>query len=148
MLRRAAVCGDNLIFRSLLAMHRRNIGIAKLRRRFAKRVEHRLQVESRATDDLKHVGSRGLLLQRLPEFVQQPRILDGDDCLRGEVLHQRDLLFGKWTGLLTEDVDRADQLVLLQHWYRNEDARATKPEGRIGCFALRVSKGMNDSLRI
>ena len=48
---------------------------------------------------LQHFARRGLLLQRLGEivgalaqFVEQPRVLDGDDGLRGEVLHQFDLL--------------------------------------------------------
>ena len=33
--------------------------------RFDQRVEHRLQVEGRAADDLEHVGGGGLLLQRI-----------------------------------------------------------------------------------
>jgi hypothetical protein len=32
------------------------------------RIQHRLQVEGRATDDFEHVGGGGLLLQRLGEF--------------------------------------------------------------------------------
>ena len=45
---------------------------------------------------------RGLLLQRLrqivgalAQLVEQPRILDGDDGLRGEVRHKLDLLVGE-----------------------------------------------------
>ena len=53
---------------------------------FSKRIEHGLQIERRAADDLEHVGGGGLLLQRLPQFVEQPRVLDGDDGLGGEVL--------------------------------------------------------------
>ena len=30
-----------------------------------KRIEHRLQIERRAADDLEHVGGGGLLLQRI-----------------------------------------------------------------------------------
>ena len=56
------------------------------------RVEHGLQVEGRAADDLEHVGGRGLLLKRFAQFVEQPRVLDGDDGLIGEVSDQRDLL--------------------------------------------------------
>ena len=52
------------------------------------------------TDDAQHVGGGGLLLQRLPQFVQQPRVLDGDDGLGGEVLHQRDLFVGERTDFL------------------------------------------------
>jgi hypothetical protein len=34
-----------------------------------------------------NVGSCRLLLQRLSQFIKQPRILDGDDSLGGKVLH-------------------------------------------------------------
>src|SRR6516225_9297472 len=40
------------------------------------RVEHGLQIEGRAADRLKYIGGGGLLLKRLPQFVQQPRVLD------------------------------------------------------------------------
>ena len=42
----------------------------KLHRRLDQRVEHRLQVERRAADDLQHVGGRGLLLQRLARVAR------------------------------------------------------------------------------
>ena len=45
-----------------------------------------LQVKRRAADDLEDVGCGSLLLQRLAQFVEQPRVLDGDDGLSGEVL--------------------------------------------------------------
>ena len=61
-------------------------------------------------DDAQHLGGRGLLLQRLSEivralaqFVEQPRVLDGDDGLGGEVLHQLDLLVGEGADLLAVD---------------------------------------------
>ena len=59
------------------------VGIAKPGRRFNERLEHRLQIEGRAADDLEHVGGRGLLLERLPQLVEQPRVLDGNDSLCG-----------------------------------------------------------------
>ena len=69
------------------------VGAAEPRRRLDQRIEHRPQVEGRAADDLEHVRGRGLLLQRfaeivgaLAQFVEQPRVLDGDDGLRGEIL--------------------------------------------------------------
>ena len=40
------------------------------------------------------------------QFVQQPRILDGDDSLGGEVRDQLDLLLGKWTNFLTVNGER------------------------------------------
>jgi hypothetical protein len=36
----------------------------------------------------------------LPQFVKQPRVLDGDDCLVGESRYQLDLLPGKWVYLI------------------------------------------------
>ena len=41
--------------------------------------------------DFEHVGSGRLLLQRLPSFVEQPRVLDGNDGLVGESSHHFDL---------------------------------------------------------
>ena len=67
------------------------------------------KIKLRAADNLEHVGSRGLLLQRLSkvggaltQFVEQPRVLDGDDGLSGEVLYQFDLLLGEWAHLVAE----------------------------------------------
>src|SRR6516162_7556476 len=56
-------------------------------------LKHGLQLARRGTNDPKHFRGRGLLLQRfreivgaLAQLVEQPRVLDGDDRLRGEVL--------------------------------------------------------------
>ena len=50
------------------------------------------QIAGRTGDDLEHLGGRGLLLQRfgeivgaLAQFAEQPRVLDGDHGLGGEV---------------------------------------------------------------
>ena len=64
---------------------------------------------------LQHLRGRGLLLQRFAQLVEQARVLDGDDGLGGEVLHQLDLLVGERADLLAVDADRADQLVFLEH---------------------------------
>ena len=64
----------------------RHIRLAQARGRLDQRVEHRLQIERRAADDLEHVGGGGLLLQGFAQLVEQPRVLDGDDRLGGEVL--------------------------------------------------------------
>ena len=76
--------------------------------------KHRLKIAGRPADDLKHLRRGRLLLQRfsevggalgevvgaLTQFVEQPRVLDGDDGLGGEVLDQRDLLVGKGSHFL------------------------------------------------
>ena len=52
---------------------------------------------------LQHLRGRGLLLQRfVVELVEQPRVLDGDDGLGGEVLDQLDLLVGERPDLLRD----------------------------------------------
>ena len=63
------------------------------------RLEHWLQFTGRSGDDLEHLAGRGLLLQRfgqivsaLAQLVEQPRILDRDDSLSGEVADELDLL--------------------------------------------------------
>ena len=68
--------------------------------------QHRLQIERRAADDLEHVSGGGLLLQRFAQiigallhFVEQPRLLDGDDGLIGESLQQFDVVIGEMAGL-------------------------------------------------
>ena len=58
-------------------------------------------------------AGRRLLLQRFAQFAEQPRVLDGDDRLGGEVLHQRDLLVGERPDFLPIDRDSADQLAVL-----------------------------------
>src|SRR5215472_10712512 len=88
------------------------------------RVKHRLQIEGRAADDLEHVGSGGLLLQRLAQLVEQASVLDGDDGLGREILNQINLLVGERLSLLAIDIDSADQTVLLQHRHREDGAIA------------------------
>ena len=62
-------------------------------------VEHRLQVDGRAADDLKNLAGRRLLLQRFGDFgvarlklLEQPHVLDSDHGLVGEGPQQLDLL--------------------------------------------------------
>ena len=58
-------------------------------------VEHRREVAGRAVDDPKHLGGRGLLLQRLACLGDQPRVLHRDDRLGGEILEQCDFFLGE-----------------------------------------------------
>jgi hypothetical protein len=65
-------------------------------------MEHRLKFARRTADNLEHFRCRGLLLQclaeiicSLPQFVEQPGVLDGDDRLVGEGLKQGDLSFSE-----------------------------------------------------
>ena len=99
-------------FRSDYGSH---IRIAKAGGRLHERVQHDWQIECRAADDLEHVGGGGLLLQRFTQLVEQPRVLDGDDGLLGEIAHQLDLLVAEGPHLSTVDGDGPSYLVVLEH---------------------------------
>ena len=95
-------------------------------RRFDQRIEHGLQIERRAADDLEHIGGGGLLLQRfgkivgaLAQLVEQPRVLDRDDGLVGEILDELDLLVGERPDLLAVDASAPTSLSSLQHRHAN-----------------------------
>ena len=52
------------------------VGTAERRHRFNESLQHGLQVERRPADDLEHIRGGSLLLQRLTQLVEQPRVLD------------------------------------------------------------------------
>src|SRR5262249_21707848 len=86
----------------LLPSYRGVVGATKAASRFNKRLENRLEIEGRATDNLEHIGRCSLLLQRFAQFlrarlhlVEQPHILNCDHSLVGESRHQLDLLLGE-----------------------------------------------------
>ena len=51
------------------------------------------------------------MLQRFAQLVEQPRVLDGDDGLGGEVVDQLDLLVGEGTNFLAVYGECTDQVV-------------------------------------
>jgi len=84
---RRAMYGDQMmqpVVRTT-AEHIGLVGAAEARHRLHKGVEDRLELGGRTADGLEHVCGGGLLLQRLPQFLEQPRILDGDHGLLREV---------------------------------------------------------------
>ena len=70
------------------------------------------------------------------QLIEQPRVLDSDDGLGGEVLHQLDLLVGEGADLLPVDHDGADELVVLEHRYGRVRPRPAKPPRRDGRIAF------------
>ena len=66
---------------------------------FGERIEYCLQIERRAADDLEHIGGGGLLLKGFTQLTEQPRVLDGDDGLRGEIGYEFDLDTCEWMHL-------------------------------------------------
>ena len=90
------------------------------------------------------------------QFVEQPRVLDGNDGLGSEVLDKIDLLIGKWVDILAVDGKGANQFVVAEHGYRERGACASDPrQHRIGLmfvggkiadvdYFLRRDEGAND----
>ena len=92
-----------------------HIRLAQPRGRFDKCIEHCLQIEGRAADNLEDVGGGSLLLQRfaqifrpLAQFLEKTCVLNGDNGLSGEVGDQLNLLVRKRPHFFTVDVDGAD----------------------------------------
>src|SRR4029077_1668904 len=72
------------------------------------------------------LGLRLHLLRSFAQFLKQPRVLDGDDSLGSEVLDEVDLFVCEGANFLAVNDQRADQIVLLQHW--NSYKRSDTPE--------------------
>jgi hypothetical protein len=100
---------------AVLLQDRRVVRVAEGRRRLNKRVENPRQIEGCTANDFEHVGSGRLLLERLTQFVEQARVIDGDDGLVSKCLEQCDLLvteqpdFGASDAKHTDGLTRADQ---------------------------------------
>ena len=99
---------------------------------FDQRIKHDLQIKGRAADDLEHVGGGGLLLQQFAQFIEQARVLDGDDGLVGEVRKQSDLLLGEGAHLLPVDGESANQLIIFEHRHVDRRPRSTERDRRGG----------------
>src|SRR5262249_37102983 len=85
--RRGIVIRGELVHLAVRLKDKPLLGGAKPGRVLDQSVENRLKFERRAADHLEHVGGGGLVVQRFTQLVEKPRVLDGDDGLRGEVLN-------------------------------------------------------------
>jgi hypothetical protein len=110
-------------------------------------LEHGLQIARRTADDLEHLRRGRLLLQRfreldgaLTQLVEQPRILDGDDGLIGEIPDEVDLLVAEGAHFLTVDAEGPDQVVVLEHRHDEQGARAGQA-GQCGDARVAIEKG-------
>src|SRR5258706_10364256 len=75
-------------------------------------VQDWLKLERCLTNRLQHFRRGCLSLERFLRLVEETDILDGDDRLIGERLHQADLTVGERSGLALPDEDRADRPAL------------------------------------
>src|SRR5215468_10065694 len=69
--------------------------LAQARCMLRDRIQHRLNIGRRTCNDAQNLTRRGLLLQRLLEFLEQPDILDCDHRLISESFDQSDLAVGE-----------------------------------------------------
>src|SRR5262245_40492860 len=90
------------------------------------RIKDGRKIAGRAVDDAQYLGGRGLLLQGLARLGDQPRVLYCNDCLRGEVLQQRDLLVGERPHLLAVRGDDTQQFAILAQSDHDVAARAAE----------------------
>ena len=110
---------------AIAAVDRAVAGVAEPGGRFGEGVEHRLQIEGRAADDLEHVAGRGLVFEQFLEVAGALLQLaiglgagDGDDSLLGEGLQQCDLAVGEAADLRTRQLHRADRRSVAQQRQR------------------------------
>src|SRR5262245_20099426 len=101
-----------------------DIRFTEARSRFNQGAEHRFQIERGSADHLQHISGCSLLLQRFAQLIKQPRVLYGNHGLCGKVFYQFGLLVRKWPHLLTVDDDGTNEIVLLEHWNREQRSRA------------------------
>ena len=80
---------------NVIGVERAKCGLTQPHCLFQHRVEHRREIAGLGVDDLQHFCGRGLLLQRLPLFGDQPSVLDRDHRLIGEGADKFDLPIGE-----------------------------------------------------
>src|SRR6516225_9876367 len=118
---------------AVISIHEPEFGLTNFHSVSQHCLKDRLQLAGRRTNDSQDLRGRRLLLQRLTEIaralaqlVEQPRVLDGNDSLRGEIADKFDLLSGERTDLLAVNDNCADKLLLLDRWHSERGSGAGK----------------------
>src|SRR5215831_10132893 len=130
------VCRRNIVERNLaeavsvIEIQQAELRVAQPRGVRQHSLEYRFKLAGRARDDTEDLRGRGLLLQRFPQLVEQARVLDGDDGLRGEILHQLDLFISERPDFAAIDTKDTDQLILFEQRHSKDGARACVPGKR------------------
>ena len=84
-----------------------------------------------------------MLLQRLPQLIEQAGIFDGDDGLAGKIGEQRNLCVCKWTNFLTIDDDHSNQFIVLEHRHSDKGPDPAEFDGfddRRMAFGIRLCR--------
>src|SRR5437764_585874 len=116
-------CGVKLSYSvkrlSVIAEHKAKFCLANLGGIFQHSLENGVQFARRRANDTQHLGSRRLLLQRfgeiggaLSQFIEQPRVLDGDHRLVSEGGNQFNLPLGEWANRGACQSEHADDVAL------------------------------------
>ena len=122
------------------------VAVAQPRGGLQQRVEHRMQVEGRAADDLQHVARRGLVFERflqiagaLVQLGEQPNRFDRDHRLIGKGLQQLDLRIRKRLDMRSRDGNGPQRDAVAQHRDRQRRTKRTQPGD-----VFRISPGIRD----
>src|SRR5262249_5719533 len=75
---------------------------------FCDYIEHRLDIRRRTGNHAQYFTRRGLLFQRLLEFLEKSHVLNSDDRLVGEDFEESYLLLGEWTDLCSANDNGPD----------------------------------------
>ena len=125
--------------------HDAEFGLANAQGILQHGLEHGFKFTRRARDDAQDLRGRSLLLQRFPQLVEQPRILDSDYRLLGEVRDQLDLPVGERPHLFAVDRNNANQFTFFKHRHA-EDRSCTTDVGKHprGFNAAKVSRFVSE----
>src|SRR5262249_48801033 len=122
---------DKLKIRTLRAKDDSHLRFTQPCGRLDKCIQHGLQIESRATDHLEHVGGGGLPLKGFAQLlgarlhlVEQPDILNCDHRLVGEGRDKIDLLLGEWVNHSSRQEYDTDWIFLSQKRNTKDGAKA------------------------
>src|SRR5215471_9940287 len=118
-------------------------GVAQSCSSLCDHIQHRLNIRRRAGYDAQYFTRRGLLLQRLFEFSEEPDVLDGDHGLVGEGFEKSDLFVCEGPDFCPPKSDHSDDGTLPQH--RNcEDCSDLSTPLTLGPTVFRVCQDVMD----
>ena len=127
-------CLDNHAVRD--KVHDSEFGLANPRRVLEHLLKYGLDIIRKHADEFENFGCRTLLIEgflKIAGFglhlVEQPRVLDRDHRLVGEVLDKLNLSLSEWSHLLAVDDDRPNQRALLEHWNGEKGSRSCLLDG-------------------
>src|SRR4029079_554343 len=119
---------------ALNQIHHPKFGAADPHRILQHPVKDRGQIAWRRTDHLKHIGGRGLLLERLFQvtrpglyLLEQLHVLNSDHSLIGKGAQELLVLVGKCSRLLPCDTDGADDAAVTPERHRQSTSKAARP---------------------